>query len=192
MEPIACTSNFLRILPNFLNSGIWHTSVRFLSISPKSFVGQPGKDKNSTVPSVHKELFLVNPDPKSNTLTLIAETANFSHDNGGVLSPPILDVRERNNRSFYEKLVWEGMLIVVLISFGIYHFILHIIRPNYTALWFGIFCLLLSIRTMFVSERLAVWLFQTDYIVQLSIRRKLEELTNFIECRKVLEYSIIF
>lgn len=60
----------------------------------------------------------------------------------------------------YKAIIREAIIFGGLIFVSIYHLALYLYRKNNkSALYFGLFCLLVGIRTFFVGERLFIYLF---------------------------------
>jgi signal transduction histidine kinase/CheY-like chemotaxis protein len=85
---------------------------------------------------------------------IIIQVANEYYANGGLWQPVILGNTE-TLRSQKEKSVALDLLVTgCLFMLGIYHLLLFSIRRNdLSSLWFGFFCLLFAIRTIFTGEK---------------------------------------
>jgi hypothetical protein len=91
---------------------------------------------------------------------IVIQVSNFYHRSGGVLESlklgsesQILEMRDKG-------LAGELFLLGGLIMLGAYHLALFFFRKkDYSSLYFGIFCVLVGLRTLLVGERFLSFLF---------------------------------
>ena len=96
----------------------------------------------------------------SDTLELIIQVSNYMHRRGGIWQPikfgnseDILKLRER--QVFIDMTLFGSLLIM-----GIYHLMLYAFRrKDRSPLYFGIFCLLVSLRILLVGEIILLYFF---------------------------------
>jgi diguanylate cyclase (GGDEF)-like protein len=99
-------------------------------------------------------------DAKAGENEIVIQVSNFYHRSGGILESiiigsekHILDLRSKNIA--YELFLFGGLLII-----GLYHLALFSFRKrDYSALYFGLFCLLIASRTILVGERFFIHLY---------------------------------
>lgn len=96
----------------------------------------------------------------SDTLEIIIQVSNYMHRRGGIWQPikfgnseDILKLRER--QVFIDMTLFGSLLIM-----GIYHLMLYAFRrKDRSPLYFGIFCLLVSLRILLVGEIILLYFF---------------------------------
>lgn len=84
---------------------------------------------------------------------LIIQVANFSHRSGGILES--IKISDKNNILALnnKNLAYDLFLFGSIFIMGIYHLILYLKRKKeYSLLYFGLFCVLVSFRTILVGE----------------------------------------
>jgi signal transduction histidine kinase len=120
--------------------------------------GAIGKDGATAVPRYMPTVTMFRPG--TDRVEIVVQVSNFQYTHGGIwksilLSTPsqILDIRKNS-------MVTEGFLIGALLAIGIYHiglFIIH--KKEFAMLYFGLFCLIIMVRTGLTGERLALGFF---------------------------------
>ncbi|MFW6016762.1 MAG: diguanylate cyclase [bacterium] len=91
---------------------------------------------------------------------IIVQVSNFSHRSGGILESIILGSEENILNLRTKALAYDLFLFGALLIMGIYHLIIYIYRKKeHSILYFAIFCLLVSIRTIIVGEIFFIHLF---------------------------------
>lgn len=96
----------------------------------------------------------------SGTVELIIQVSNFMHRRGGIWQPikfgnseDILKLRER-------QVLIDMTLFGSLLIMGLYHLVLYAFRQkDRSPLYFGIFCLLVSLRVLLVGEIILLYFF---------------------------------
>lgn len=84
---------------------------------------------------------------------LVVQVANFSHRSGGILES--IRISDKNNILTLnnKSLAYDIFLFGSIFIMGIYHLILYLKRKKeYSLLYFGLFCVLVSFRTILVGE----------------------------------------
>jgi len=138
--------------------------------------GTVGKNKNAAQPLYLPQTasFL----PKSDTVHIILQVANFSHRKGGVWKPIELGWGSQINQERERNLSFELFLFGSLLIMGVYHFGLFILRrKDKSSLYFGIVCLLTALRVILTGERFLISLYP-DF--NWEITQKLEYLTFYL------------
>ncbi len=120
--------------------------------------GQVGKDRSTATPQyLPRSVFFRSDDPQ---VELIIQVSNFSHRSGGILESIELGeqrviLTQENQRIAYELFLFGALLIM-----GVYHLALFSFRKKEPSFfYFGIFCLLLGLRTIMVGEIFFIRLF---------------------------------
>lgn len=98
--------------------------------------------------------------PHTDTVEIVIQVSNFKHRSGGILEniklgpeDKITDLRNRN-------IALDLFLFGCLFIFGFYHISLYLFRPkNKGPLYFGVYTLLISLRTLLVGEIFFINLF---------------------------------
>ncbi|MGD8294657.1 MAG: 7TM diverse intracellular signaling domain-containing protein, partial [Desulfobacterales bacterium] len=117
--------------------------------------GFPGKTRLSTRPWFQPQV--VEFDPVSEKLEVVILVSNFHHRKGGAWEPILLGLSEdiwqiRQNALNLDIFLFGGILMM-----GLYHICLFIIRSREkSAVFFGIFCFLIAIRSLVTGERYLV------------------------------------
>lgn len=158
-------------IPGVLNSyRIWANG---LEVASAGEVGENKEEKTShTVPQT---VFF---QAEGDSLELIIQVASFNSGPGGMLESLTLGRAENilaleNNKLSYEFLFLGGLLVL-----GFYHLILFFFRHKRISLiYFGIFCLLLGLRTIFTAEGI-FFRFVQDF--SLAWGQRIENLTYFL------------
>ena len=120
--------------------------------------GVPGKTFESTTPQFYPRVVEFNPG--SVQLEVVIPVSNFHHRKGGAWEPILLglseDIRQIRQRALNLNLFLFGGILMM----GFYHMGLFIIRTEEkSALFFGIFCFLIAIRSLVTGERYLIGLF---------------------------------
>jgi diguanylate cyclase (GGDEF)-like protein len=96
----------------------------------------------------------------SELMDLVLKVSNFHHRSGGMLESIKLGKEKNIAQLRYENLAKEFILFGSLMVLGAYHLALFLFRKkNRSSLYFGIFCLMVGVRTLFVGERFFMHLF---------------------------------
>ncbi|OXM83650.1 ATP-binding protein [Paenibacillus rigui] len=116
-------------------------------------VGVVGQDKSSVTPRLATKLVFF--QPRNDRVELVMQVANFHHKRGGITKyielggSDVLTVRT-NLKIASEMFVTASLLVI-----GVYHLLLFVLRRKDRApLYFGLFTLLLGIRSLLVGELL--------------------------------------
>ena len=114
--------------------------------------GTPGKTFDTTVPQFHPHVVDFKPD--SDRLDVIIQVSNFHHRKGGAWEAIHLGLADDIRAVRQNTLYFNFFLIGSILIMGIYHLVYFALRKNEkSALYFGIFCFLISARTLFTGER---------------------------------------
>lgn len=99
-------------------------------------------------------------NPGQDELSIVLQISNFHHKKGGTWIPVLLGTPEQLKDIRDYKLAIEQLLLGSLIIMAIYHFGLYLLhREDYSSLFFGLFCLMLSLRILETGERFLVHIF---------------------------------
>ncbi|WP_233711198.1 ATP-binding protein [Lederbergia citrisecunda] len=116
-------------------------------------VGVVGQDKSSVTPHLSTKLVFF--QPENDRVELVMQVANFHHKRGGITKyiefggSDVLTVRT-NLRIAAEMFTTAGLLVI-----GVYHLLLFgLRRKDRATLYFGLFTMLLGIRSLLVGELL--------------------------------------
>ncbi|HHW49730.1 MAG TPA: response regulator [Clostridiaceae bacterium] len=96
----------------------------------------------------------------SGTLEFVVQVSNFMHRRGGMWQPIKLgnseDILKLRERQVITDMILFGSLFIT----GLYYLVIYILRPkNKSPLYFSIFCLLVSLRTLLVGEIILLYYF---------------------------------
>lgn len=120
--------------------------------------GKIGTDRKESTPQYLPQVAYFM--PRDNHIELVIQISNWRHRSGGILesirmgdAAQITDIR---NRSIAMDLFLFGSLFII----GLYHIALYLFRvKERTNLYFGIFALLISARTLLAGEIFLIYLF---------------------------------
>ncbi len=114
-------------------------------------VGRVGTGKENSVP--YYNILTTYFDPEGNEVELINHTSDYTADDCTIASPKIglaTQIAQAGRLGLGRDLFLFGMLLIM----GIYHLGLYVMRVKDRApLYFGVFCLLFSLRMLLVGER---------------------------------------
>lgn len=116
-------------------------------------VGTLGRDKGSMTPQLAtKQVFF---QPENDTVELVMQVANFDHRRGGMTKVIELGGSDVLTVQTNLKIAAEMFITASLLIIGIYHLLLFLLRRKDKApLYYGLFTLLLGIRSQLVGEHL--------------------------------------
>lgn len=120
--------------------------------------GVVGKSRATTKPQY---LLRIAPLPPSGDgpLDIVLQVANFSHAKGGVWTPLTLGVEQGLVKK--QELKWglDLFLFGSLLIMGAYHICLYLLRrQDPSVVYFGLFCLLIALRTVLTENRFLTYL----------------------------------
>lgn len=121
-------------------------------------VGAVGRDKSDVTPRLSTKLVFF--QPKSDTVELVMQVANFHHKRGGITKYIELGgsnaLTVRNNLSIASEMFITASLLVI----GVYNLLLFVQRRKDKApLYFGLFTVMFGIRSLLVGELMITQLF---------------------------------
>lgn len=119
--------------------------------------GKVGKTREAMTPQYLPQVALFESQQGVNEITI--QISNFYHRSGGMLESIKLGGEKQILGLRYESLARELVLFGSLMCIGAYHLALFFFRKkNTSSLYFGLFCLLVGIRTLLVGEELFIYL----------------------------------
>jgi PAS domain S-box-containing protein len=145
-----------RLAMKYLSMGTAFTV--YLNGKGLSSAGVPGKDVKTTIPRYYPHVVSFQPD--SALVDMILHVSNFHHRRGGADEVIRLggekQIREMRERYLAFDLFLFGSIFII----ALYHFGLFVLRKkDLSALYFGIFCLLIAIRLLTTGERYLTHMF---------------------------------
>ncbi|WP_379200837.1 ATP-binding protein [Paenibacillus sp. GCM10012306] len=130
---------------------IFHAYKLWVNGEMLAEVGVVGQDKSSVTPHLATKLVFF--QPENDRIELVMQVSNFHHARGGITKyielggSDVLTVKT-NLRIAAEMFVTASLLVI-----GVYHLLLFLLRLNDRAtLYFGLFTMLLGIRSLMVGE----------------------------------------
>lgn len=136
--------------PLALKTGGYDSAAKLTAADLTHFIGKPGRTREDTLPVYRQDVLDL--APRGGEMDLIVETSNFFHQNGGMLAAPVLDNASSLHGSRLREQMWQGMLGAAFLIFGVYHLLLHAIRRNGPAFYFGLYCVLFFVRMLQTGE----------------------------------------
>ncbi|WNS41560.1 ATP-binding protein [Paenibacillus sp. MMS20-IR301] len=113
--------------------------------------GVVGEDKHGTTPHLATKLVFF--QPKSDTVELVMQVANFHHKRGGITTDIELGDSSVLAAKTNLKVAGEMFITASLLVIGMYHLLLYVLRRKDRApLYFGLFTLMFGIRSLLVGE----------------------------------------
>ncbi|MCP5484370.1 MAG: ATP-binding protein [Spirochaetales bacterium] len=92
--------------------------------------------------------------PASSEVVLLVHVANYSHRNGGFPRPLVFGTAATVQAFVEGNLIFEFLMFGALFIMGVYHLVLFgLRRSDHSPLFFGLFCLLIGLRTLTTGER---------------------------------------
>jgi adenylate cyclase len=135
--------------------------------------GKVGENAESMVPASLPRIFAFQPQGKEVRITV--QVSNFYHRKGGFWWPLQLGLHDQIQKDRESGLAIDLFLLGALLIMGFYHLGLYMLRPKDTStLFFGIFCLLVGSRMLFINENFSAELFpwlswaiakKTEYVI---------------------------
>lgn len=120
--------------------------------------GVPGMTRENTTPRYAPDV--VTFTPYARELELVIHVANFHHQKGGAWEPIKLGLAQDLQHTRARALQLDMLLFGAIVIMGLYHLGLFAVRTEERApLYFGLFCLLIAVRLVVISERLALQFF---------------------------------
>ena len=114
--------------------------------------GNPGTSPESTLPGFHPSV--VDIGEREGTLDIVVHIANFNYRLGGMWESMTLGRYIEMASVRRRAVVRDAILFGSIIIMGLYHLTLFATRRDRTSiLWFGIFCMLISLRILVTGER---------------------------------------
>lgn len=122
--------------------------------------GVPGTTPTTTQPRFEPQV--VDLPLRAQYLDIVIQVSNFHHRKGGVWEAIYLgsanDIREMRERTLLMSLVLFGSIVII----GLYHLSLFVLRPgDQSPLYFGLYCLIVSLRILTTGERYVIQLIPT-------------------------------
>ena len=120
--------------------------------------GVPATTRESTTPRYSPQVVAFT--PQAQELELVIHVANFHHQKGGAWEPIMLGLAQDLAPVRARALQLDMLLFGAIVIMGLYHLGLFAVRTEERApLYFGLFCLLIAVRLVVISERLALQFF---------------------------------
>ena len=132
--------------------------------------GEVASNKENSSPQFLPQVVFL--DVQEGDNEIIIQVSNFHHRSGGILESLLFGDEKSILDYRYSRIAQDLFLFGALFIIGIYHLALSIYRKKEKApLYFGVFCLLVAIRTLLVGERFFSHIFpnfnwETAYKIQ--------------------------
>ncbi len=150
--------------------------------------GQTGQSRDQTRPAFLTQTAHFTAQPGENELLI--QVSNYHHRSGGILESIDIGAASLIDRARTNAIAFDLFVFGSLFMIGIYHLALYVFRRKYRPpLYFGLFCLLIAIRTLLVSERFFHYLF-TGFSWELA--HKLQTVTYYLGMPVILLFCYYF
>lgn len=139
--------------------------------------GVVGNESGASVPQYHTHVIRV-PERTSSEIDIAIHVSNFHHRKGGLRNPILLGLdqdihRKREMNLFLYSFPSGAFLIIGLYHFGLYFYR----RKDRSALWFGLYSILMSVNSLLNAEYYFHHLFPE---IPYEVGRKLEYITQYL------------
>ena len=115
--------------------------------------GQVGTSKEDSMPEFSAQMITVTPDREHNYLIL--QVSNFHQKAGGAWSSIEIGEPRTVERRKHLEMLKVTLVAAALMTLGLYHLILFMLRKNERGtLFYALFCILLAVRNFVIGERL--------------------------------------
>ncbi|SET19153.1 Glycosyl hydrolases family 2, sugar binding domain [Natronincola peptidivorans] len=152
--------------------------------------GNLGMTSDSSIPKFQPSMVFF--DSKSGDLELIIQVSNFHHQHGGILKNFRLGLADQMKLRENWHLAFDVFVFGSLFVVGIYHLIFYFYRRKEKSnLFFGSFCIMIGIRTLFIGT---MFVFQLFPHLNWEMALKIEYLTFYLGTPLFILYlkSILF
>lgn len=140
--------------------------------------GEIGVTPDTSIPSNFNQSGIRIPKQESNEYEIIVHVSNFHHKQGGIWYPIRIGTDKDIENLKHKNLFLDFSLAGCLFIMGLYHLgLFSLRRKDSSTLWFGIFCLLVSLRSLLTGEYYFYNFFPS---IPYSIGLKLEYLTLYL------------
>ncbi len=113
--------------------------------------------KESTPQYLRQEAFII---PEQEQVEIVIQVSNFQHRSGGILENILTGTEEQVMAVTKRQLAYELLLFGSLLVMGVYHLVLYRYRKKeLSLLYYALFCLLISIRTLLVGSGFLIQIF---------------------------------
>ncbi|MCG8618643.1 MAG: ATP-binding protein [Desulfobacterales bacterium] len=114
--------------------------------------GAAGKTPGTTTPEYKPEVVAI--PSGASELDITIHISNFHHWQGGLWERILLGNKEDHTDYREKRLYLEALMFGSILIMAVYHLCLHGFRPqDRSSLWFGLFCLMMAVRTITHGER---------------------------------------
>ncbi len=146
--------------------------------------GTVATTREAMIPKYLPQVISFNAQAGENEIVL--QLSNFYMSSGGLLSPILLGSEAQLSAMRYHGLAYELFLCGALMMMGVYHLALFAFRRKDRApLYFGLFCLLVAIRTLMIGESFLYFAWpDLDFVVT----RKIQTLTYYLGVPLILMF----
>lgn len=116
-----------------------------------SQIGEIGMSSKDERPTYNPQVITLDLDKPE--FDLVLQVSNYSARNGGIWGEFLFGNAEELISMAEKRMLKEMFIIGGLTIFGFYHFVIYILRrTDRAALYFGILCLLIALRSLIVGE----------------------------------------
>lgn len=138
--------------------------------------GTVGTDRHSMKPKSYAQV--ISFQPTSKEIELVMQVSNFSQRKGGMWSPILFGHEQTILKHREQTIIREVMIASGILTLGFYHISLYLYRvTTLLPLFLGVFCFLISLRTLLVGNLLFMYIFP-NFPWELSV--KMEYLSFYV------------
>lgn len=130
---------------------IYNASKLWINGKLVSQIGEIGMSSKDERPTYNPQVITLDLDKPE--FDLVLQVSNYSSRKGGIWGEFLFGNAEELISMAEKRMLKEMFIIGGLTFFGFYHFVVYILRrTDRAALYFGILCLLIALRTLIVGE----------------------------------------
>ncbi|MBN2440184.1 MAG: GHKL domain-containing protein [Spirochaetales bacterium] len=120
--------------------------------------GRVGTNKDESIPKWMSQTGICTPESAS--IEILIQVSNFHYSQPGFWKSISFGPQDMITQSFIQAESWDFFIMGIYLAIAIYHLTLFFLgRKDKATLFFGIFCLLFTIRSIFTDERIAFHLY---------------------------------
>ncbi|MCB1160552.1 MAG: hypothetical protein KDK45_23835, partial [Leptospiraceae bacterium] len=153
--------------------------------------GVPAKTRSESKPYMKHRYFDINSylnhHRVGEEIELLIHVSNFHYANAGIWDKIQLISRKGEKKSRIHKMILDIVVFSSILIMGLYHLGLFFSRrKDYSPLYFGIFCILIALRTVSISERYILDVFP---YMPFPLVHKIEYISFYYGCLTFLQFS---
>lgn len=124
----------------------------FINGHPEAENGAVSEDLKAVVPHLRMRYLQL---PLAGKTEIVIQVSNAEFNKGGIWQTISLGTRSAMEQYRLRALILDILVIVALLTFGLYHVLLYFLRhPETSSIYYGLFCIAVGMGRLFTGERL--------------------------------------